>query len=71
MGVVCDAISVKGRVSDIIKYIELSIGRPFQWIVCLFHLMNCHFDIFLTIMMEKLPDQAHFQATKLSQIYFN
>ena len=45
-GVICDGITVNtGRVSGVIKRLELFLERPLQWIVCLLHLNElpfCH-----------------------------
>ena len=39
MGVVCDGTAVNtGRVSGVIKRIEMFLEMPVQWIICLLHL---------------------------------
>lgn len=36
--ILCDGTSVNtGRVSGVIKRLELFIGRPLQWLICLLH----------------------------------
>ena len=68
-GVVCDGTAVNtGRVSDVIKRLELFLERPLQWIVCLLHLNKLPFHHLFDATEEKTTGPATFAGEIGKQI---